>query len=263
MNATSQPSPITSMILLKVFWRSFFLQAANNYERMQNLGFAYCMAPALQRLFGGDDLAAAMKRHLEFFNSHPYLSSALLGASIRLEEDVSRGHKSPDDVRAFKRMMMGPMAAIGDSFFWSSLRPFIALWTIMGILSGLWWAPIGFIVVFNICHLSIRWYGIWHGYHRGHAVCERIHRLGLVRLAERTQYLAGIFIGAVAAIFADQAAHSPASLTDGLEPFLFLALILIFLLGLKRGFSMVGLLYGAMIASLVLITLLDAFFPLV
>ena len=263
MTIAHASSPITPFVLLQVFWRSFFIQAANNYERMQNLGFAYCMAPALQRLFKDDAFTAAMKRHLEFFNSHPYLASALLGASIRLEEEVSKGLKTPDDVRAFKRMMMGPMAAIGDSFFWSSLRPFVAMWAIMGILSGLWWAPIGFIVVFNTCHVGIRIYGIWQGYHKGQAVCERIHRLGLVRFAQRTQYLASIFVGAVAAIFADQAAHSPASLTDGLEPFLFLALVLIFLLGLKRGFSMVGLLYGSLLTALVLIILLDAFFPLV
>ena len=104
---------------------------------MQNIGFAYCMMPALKKLYSGDDLKQAAKRHLEFFNTHPYLAASLLGASIRIEEDIAAGTRSPDDVRTFKRVMMGPMAAIGDSFFWASLRPFVAAWTIMGVLSGI------------------------------------------------------------------------------------------------------------------------------
>ena len=122
--------------------------------------------------------------------------------STRLRE-IAAGTRSPDDVRTFKRVMMGPMAAIGDSFFWSSLRPFAAIWAIMGVLSGLWWAPLGFLVLFNGCHLGIRMYGISAGYRYGHGVCDRINRLALVRLAKQTHYLAAIFVGATAAILAD------------------------------------------------------------
>ena len=46
-DAISHASPISRWTLCRVFFRSFFLQAANNYERMQNVGFAYCMMPAL------------------------------------------------------------------------------------------------------------------------------------------------------------------------------------------------------------------------
>ena len=255
-------STISRWTLCRVFFRSFFLQAANNYERMQNVGFAYCMMPALTKLYSGDELQAAVKRHLEFFNTHPYLAASLLGASVRLEEEIAAGTRSPDDVRTFKRVMMGPMAAIGDSFFWSSLRPFAAIWAIMGVLSGLWWAPLGFLVLFNGCHLGIRVYGISAGYRYGHGVCDRINRLALVRLAKQTHYLAAIFVGATAAILADRAAQSSVALTDGLEPFLIFALILIFVLGLKRGFPMVGLLYGAVFTTFTLVIALNIFFPL-
>ena len=262
MNPSTQTSAITRWTLVRVFWRSFFLQAANNYERMQNIGFAYCMMPALRKLYRGDDLKQAAKRHLEFFNTHPYLAASLLGASILIEEEIAAGTRSADDVRTFKRVMMGPMAAIGDSFFWSSLRPFAAIWAVMGILSGLWWAPLGFLILFNGCHLGIRIYGIVAGYRHGHGVCDRINRLALVRFAEQTHYLAALFVGATAAILSDQAAHSAVALTDGLEPFLIFALILIFLLGLKRGFPMVSLLYGAVVTTLTLVIALNVFFPL-
>ena len=155
-------------------------------------------------MYSGDELQAAVKRHLEFVNTHPYLAASLLGASVRLEEEIAAGTRSPEDVRTFKRVMMGPMAAIGDSFFWSSLRPFAAIWAIMGVFSGLWWAPLGFLVLFNGCHLGIRVYGISAGYRYGHGVCDRINRLALVRLAKQTHYLAAVFVGATAAILADR-----------------------------------------------------------
>ena len=59
---------------MAVCWRSTFLQGSWNYERMQNGGWAYSMIPALKKLYTTkEDRAAALKRHLEFFNTHPYL----------------------------------------------------------------------------------------------------------------------------------------------------------------------------------------------
>ena len=69
---------ITRWVLLRILWRSFFFQSACNYERMQNVGFCFCILPALQVLYRDDDLKRAMQRHLAFFNSHPYMADALL-----------------------------------------------------------------------------------------------------------------------------------------------------------------------------------------
>lgn len=263
MSQTTPAPAIGTLTLLRVLWRSFFIQAANNYQRMQSVGFVFCMTPALTRLYEGDQLKDALARHLEFFNSHPYMTGALLGASIRLEEAVARGERPPQDVQNFKRFMQGPMAAIGDSFFWSSLRPFLAAWAVMGILSGLWWAPLGFLILFNICHLGLRAYGLFVGYRTGEEVCERINRLALVRFSEQTHWLAAIFLGASAAFFADRASESMAAFSDTMEPFLLLALTLIFLLGQRRGIPMIGLLYGAAAITTVLLIYLNSFFPVV
>jgi len=46
------PRPRVSFLaLLRVFWRSLFLQAAWNPHGMQNLGFAFAMQPALRELY--------------------------------------------------------------------------------------------------------------------------------------------------------------------------------------------------------------------
>ena len=61
---------ITKGDRIKVWWRSTFLQGSWNYERMQNGGWAYTLIPALKRLYHTkEDRSAALKRHLEFFNT--------------------------------------------------------------------------------------------------------------------------------------------------------------------------------------------------
>lgn len=94
-----------------VCWRSTFIQGSWNYERMQNGGYAYAMIPAIKKLYKNkDDQAAALKRHLEFFNTHPYLASPIIGVTLALEEDKANG-AAVDDVAisGVKVGMMGPL----------------------------------------------------------------------------------------------------------------------------------------------------------
>src|SRR5262249_19133116 len=83
---------VSPLALLRVLWRSLFLQAAWNPHGMQNLGFAFAMEPALGELYpDASARARAAQRHLEFFNCHPYLAAAIVGGAVRLEEEVARG----------------------------------------------------------------------------------------------------------------------------------------------------------------------------
>ena len=49
----NQESIMTPDVYKKTFWRTFPLQACFCYERMQNVGFAYMMIPALKKLNAG------------------------------------------------------------------------------------------------------------------------------------------------------------------------------------------------------------------
>lgn len=260
--ADGRPVRVGAFTLLRVLWRSFFFLAATNYERMQNVGFAYAMLPALRHLYRGRALDAAVQRHLAFFNSHPYMAGALLGAAVRIEEDIAAGRRAPLEVEAFKRCMMGPFAAVGDSFFWASLRPFGAAWAVAGVLSGVWWAPVAFLLLYNLFHLAVRGYGLFAGYRSAERIIERLERLELVRLADRLHVVVGVFIGASGALLADRAMRSTARLGDGLEPFLLLSLTLIFVLCIKREMAMPPLLYGFSAACIALMVGLNALFPL-
>ena len=68
------------------------IQGSWNYERMQNGGWCYAMIPAIKKLYKDpEDRKAALKRHLEFFNTHPYVASPVLGVTLALEEDRANG----------------------------------------------------------------------------------------------------------------------------------------------------------------------------
>ncbi len=68
----NQESIMTPDVYKKTFWRTFPLQACFCYERMQNVGFAYMMIPALKKLYKDKkDISEALKRHLVIFNTTP------------------------------------------------------------------------------------------------------------------------------------------------------------------------------------------------
>ncbi|MDQ1277518.1 MAG: mannose system component [Thermodesulfobacteriota bacterium] len=103
------------------FLRSLFIMASLNFQRMQNLGFAFAILP-LSRRMGKDEkrISSFLVRHLEYFNTHPYLSGAVLGSVIALETATGHHEQTPD-ISRLKKSLMGPYAAIGDSFLWGSL----------------------------------------------------------------------------------------------------------------------------------------------
>lgn len=111
----------------RVWWRSQFLQGSWNYERMQNMGWAYALIPALKKLYTTkEDRAAALERHMEFFNTHPYVAAPIIGVTLALEEERANGTAIDNAaIQGVKIGMMGPLAGIGDPVFWFTVRPIL------------------------------------------------------------------------------------------------------------------------------------------
>ena len=109
---------------MDVCWRHQFLQGSWNYERMQNGGWCYSIIPAIKKLYKTEeDRAAALKRHLEFYNTHPYVSAPVMGVTLALEEERANGMPVDDQtVQGVKVGMMGPLAGVGDPVFWFTVR---------------------------------------------------------------------------------------------------------------------------------------------
>ncbi len=198
--------------LLSVFWRCLFLQAAWNRRGMQNLGFAYAIEPALEALYAEEaDREAALARHLKFFNCHPYMAAAILGGAIHHEEKVAAGQEPGPAALDYKATLQGPLAAVGDGFFWTALRPFFGAVAAVGALTTGWPAVVAALVAYNAIHVALRWGLFRAGYEKGDGVVADIARLSLPRLADRLRLLGALLCGAAAGLLALSAGAGPAA----------------------------------------------------
>ncbi|MCB6840946.1 PTS system mannose/fructose/sorbose family transporter subunit IID [Weissella viridescens] len=177
------------------WWRSTFLQAAWNYERMQNVGWAYAMVPTIKRLYKTkEDRAAALKRHLEFFNTHPYVASPILGVEMAMEEQKANGVDIDDEaINSVKVGMMGPLAGVGDPIWWGTVRPVLGAFAAGLAQSGQILGPIIFFVVWNIMRMAFLWYTQELGYREGTNITQNLGG-GMMQKLTTGASILGMFI---------------------------------------------------------------------
>ena len=178
-----------------VMIRSQFLQGSWNYERMQNGGWAYSLIPALKKLYPNkEDGAAALKRHLEFFNTHPYIAAPILGVTLALEEDRANGVDIDDAaIQGVKIGMMGPLAGIGDPVFWFTVRPILGAIAASLATGGSIVAPLFFFIVWNAIRIGFLWYTQEFGYKKGAEITSDLGG-GMLQTITKGASILGMFV---------------------------------------------------------------------
>ncbi len=193
---------INARDLRRVFWRSFQMEFSWNYERQMNLAFVYALIPVLKKLYPQKaELAAALKRHLVFFNTTPHIVTLLLGITTAMEEKNSQQQEMDgtaiDNVKA---SLMGPLAGLGDSFFWGTLRLIATGIGTSLALQGNILGPILFLLVFNVPHILVRWLFTRWGYVLGTGVLHRVQKSGMMESLTYGASIIGLMVvGAMAA----------------------------------------------------------------
>ena len=182
----------------KVWWRSTFLQGSWNYERMQNLGWAYSLIPAIKKLYTKkEDQAAALERHLEFFNTHPYVAAPIIGVTLALEEEKANGAAIDDAaIQGVKIGMMGPLAGIGDPVFWFTVRPILGALGASLALTGNIFGPLIFFLAWNAIRMAFLWYTQELGYKAGSEITKDMSG-GILQDITKGASILGMFILAV------------------------------------------------------------------
>lgn len=184
---------------LAVCNRHQYLQGSWNYERMQNGGWCYAMIPAIKKLYSTkEDQAAALKRHLEFYNTHPYVSAPIIGVTLALEEGRANGEPIDDvTIQGVKVGMMGPLAGVGDPVFWFTVRPILGALGAGLALSGSPIGPILFFVAWNIIRLAFLWYTQEFGYKAGSSIAQDLSGGMLGKVTEGASILGMFIIGSL------------------------------------------------------------------
>ncbi len=159
------PAPqLDKKTLNKMVWRSLFLQASFNYERMQAAGWLFGILPGLEKIHTNkEDLSASMKHNLDFFNTHPFLVTFVMGIVLSLEQQKA----DIPTIRAVRVAAMGPLGGIGDALFWFTLVPITAGITANMAIDGSVLGPILFLVIFNAAQFAVRFFLMHWSYELG------------------------------------------------------------------------------------------------
>lgn len=186
---------LTKSDRISVMLRSQFLQGSWNYERMQNGGWAFSLIPALKKLYPNKEEASdALKRHLEFFNTHPYIAAPILGVTLALEEEKANGADIDDAaIQGVKVGMMGPLAGIGDPVFWFTVRPIIGAIAASLATGGSLIAPLFFFIAWNLIRIGFLWYTQEVGYQKGSEITSDLSG-GILQTITKGASILGMFV---------------------------------------------------------------------
>lgn len=173
---------LTNKELKQTMIRSFFSMTSINYERYCSLGFCYAMIPALKKLYPDEkELTAALKRHNEFFNCHPFTGNAVIGVSLALEEQRAMGKPiTAEAISSTKAALMGPLSGIGDSVFKAVFMTIFAAIGAGMALEGNAFGPIIFIVPNVILNVGSRWSFIKYGHKFGTQLVSKMKQNDII-----------------------------------------------------------------------------------
>ncbi|MGY3895989.1 PTS N-acetylgalactosamine transporter subunit IID [Aeromonas enterica] len=149
---------LTRQDINRFAWRSLLLQASFNYERMQASGWLYGLLPALQKIHTNPkDLSRAMKGHMGFFNTHPFLVTFVMGIVLAME----RSKQNVNSIQSTKIAVGAPLGGIGDAMFWLTLLPICGGIGADLALQGSIMGAVFFFLLFNVVHFGLR-FGLAH-----------------------------------------------------------------------------------------------------
>lgn len=183
--------------LKKVFWRSIPMEHSWNYERQMNMGYCWALLPVLRKLYPNkEDRIDAMKRHLEFYNTTPYIITLPLGISAAMEEERAKDKENFDttSISNVKVALMGPLAGIGDSIYWGTLRIIATGIGTSLALQGNILGPIIFLLMWNVPALIVRYILTFVGYNLGSKVIIKANESGLMEKFTKAASVVGLMV---------------------------------------------------------------------
>lgn len=171
----------------KSFLKSLIFTGNWNYENMQGSGFRYL----LEEINNSNNLGIddeEISKQTKYFNTHPFLVNFILGVWIK--EFLQNGQ--PD---YFKKVYSSALAALGDSFFWHSLRP---ISFIIAALAGFYHPLLGlilYLMVFNFFHLMFLFIGFDIGFLMGKEVITWFNRIKFNKWSEYSDFITAFLLG--------------------------------------------------------------------
>lgn len=172
------------------------VEVSNSFERLQALAFCNALSKSLKKLYKDDEKGynEALKRHLQFYNSEGTIGSIIHGVTLSMEEEKAKGTAIKGEViTGFKTGLMGPIAGIGDTLIWGTLKPIIlALACSLALSGNLVGAIIPFL--FPLAIVLIGYSMMKSGYLLGRESVMRLMKSGLINKIIKSASILGLFM---------------------------------------------------------------------
>lgn len=193
---TADERKLTKKDLTRVAIRSLGMEWDWNYERQMNMAFCYSMLPVIKKLYPTkEEQTEAMQRHLEFFNTTPHLSTLILGITAAMEEQNANDPEfETESINNVKVSLMGPLAGIGDSFIWGTLRIIATGVGVSLAAQGNILGPLLFLLLFNIPAQGLRFYLMHAGYKLGSGFLAKVQESGLMEILTYGASILGLMV---------------------------------------------------------------------
>lgn len=162
-----------------------------NYPRQMHLAFCMMIEKCLRKIYKDDPegYAAALTRHVAFFNVTPQLAPFVGGIAVSMEEKVATGELEGAAVDSVKAALMGPLSGIGDSIFLGCIRVIAVAVGASLAATGNILGPILYFLIYNIPAFLVRIFGARLGYDLGFSFLNNAQKSGLM---DKIMYAAGI-----------------------------------------------------------------------
>lgn len=236
-----------------------------NYPRQMHLAFCMMIEKCLRKIYKDDPegYAAALTRHVAFFNVTPQLAPFVGGIAVSMEEKVATGELEGAAVDSVKAALMGPLSGIGDSIFLGCIRVIAVAVGASLAATGNVLGPILYFLIYNIPAFLVRIFGARLGYDLGFSFLSNAQKSGLM---DKIMYAAGIVgtmvIGAMSSnmfwvtlptkIGSGDSATTLQKILDGIMPgMLGIAALGIYYWLLKKKVNPMILIVGTMILGIV------------
>lgn len=253
----------------------WFLEVPHSYDRMQGLSSMASVSRPLRKMYKEDDEAYldAMKRNAQFFNTEGIIGSVINGMALSMEEEKAMGAGVPSEVMySLRTALMGPMAGIGDTLIWGTLKTICLSLATTFALSGNWLAVVA-ALAFPVSTYFIGRYLYFFGYRVGRSAVMQMLKSGLMnKIITACGILGLMMMGALSASYVGLEILTEFTLENSADPIsiqgildsivpgiLPLAVIALVYVYLKKHNNK----YGVLIVAIIALSIVASFFGIV
>lgn len=188
---------LTKKDLIKLHIRMHAIGCSWNYYNQSGNGFCWAMLPLLRKLYeeGSPQMAEATQREQLLYNTTPQCHPFIMGLAMSMEEQAASDPDfDPSAIVSLKTSLMGPLAGIGDSFFWGTFKVLAATIGVSFATQGNPLAPIIAFLIYNIPAQLVRWFGLKWGYQAGEKTLASLAESGSIQKVITGSSIVGLMV---------------------------------------------------------------------